>query len=470
MKEPMVYLREDTIAALSTPQGRGAIAIIRMSGPQSLDICNQLFQPSGKINVDHARMLCHGVIVDPENGKIIDDVLCAAFPAPNSYTGENLVEIHCHGSEAVVHKILDVLYHGNARPAEAGEFTFRAVRNGKMDLTQAEGLSALIESRSQLARALSLRMLEGEFTRILAALKEAIISALVELETQIEFPDEAAEETLGRHLREQLANLIRQINEIRKRAVREQRFEQGIIVVLAGRPNVGKSSLFNRLLGRERAIVTPHPGTTRDSLEGTIELNGRPVTLIDTAGLRETCEEIEAIGVKRSKELLTTSHIILFICDVSTGPVDEDRSLLSELSQHASESRVVLIANKRDLCSDPRQFDTLRLDMPKWPLVTASAAEEHGLEELLEVLSHEVTELVPADTDSSFMTTARQERLLSLIEEKLEQAYCSALENVLMELIAEDLRSALRSVSELDGSESATDIMNTIFSRFCIGK
>ncbi len=470
MKDALSYLREDTIAAVSTPPGRGAIAVLRLSGHNSIVTCRKLFRPLGKNNLESARLLCYGKIIDPQTGGTIDDVLCAIFPAPASYTGEDMAEIHCHGSEAVVRKILDTLFRLNIRPAEAGEFTFRAVRNGKMDLSQAEGLGALIDSRSQLARSLSLRMLEGDFSRELSRLKETLISTLVEVETQIEFPDEAMEETLGGHLCQQADWLLNLARKIQKKAVREQRFEQGIIAVLAGRPNVGKSSLFNRLLGRERAIVTPHPGTTRDSLEGTIELNGRPVTLIDTAGLRETCEEIEAIGVKRSQEVLTTSHIILFIFDASEGLVEEDRRLLSGLSDYANEARVILVINKRDLSNDLKSFDSIKHEKPNWTIITASAEAEDGLNELLQVLEYEVTSLIPTESDSSYLVTARQDKLLIQAEESLRKTSELTAEEVPLELIAEELRSALRSISELDGSESTPDIMNTIFSRFCIGK
>ncbi len=470
MTNPLLFLRQDTIAAVSTPQGRGAVAIIRISGGDALDICKSIFRPSGKSNLDSPRTMCHGTIIDPADKTIIDDTLCVAFPTPHSYTGENMTEIHCHGSEAVIRKILEILYRLNARPAEPGEFTFRAVRHGKMDVAQAEGLSALIDSRSQLARALSLRMLEGEFSRDLAKMKDALIAALVEVETQIEFPDDAMEEQLGTELQTKIDHLVHLMKDLQSRSVREQRFEQGILVVLAGRPNVGKSSLFNRLLGRDRAIVTPHAGTTRDSIEGTIELNGRPVTLIDTAGLRETYEEIEAIGVERSRELLTTSHIIIFIFDAETGPLMEDYNLLHDITQHSRETDIILTANKRDLCSDDNRFDEVKRKYDKCNFITASAQEENGLDELLKTLENKVNALVPAQLDSSYLITTRQERLLQQSAESFLQTQQFAQNKSPLELIAEELRSALKSLSELDGSETPPDIINTIFSRFCIGK
>ncbi len=410
--------------------------------------------------------MTYGRLVDPTNHEHIDDVLCTSFPAPRSYTGENMAEIYCHGSEAVIRKTLKILYRDGARPAEPGEFTFRAVRNGKMDLAQAEAVSSLIDSRTQLARSLSLRMLEGEFSKDLAALKEELVSTLVEIETQLEFPDEASEEKLDSNIQDKMAVLLQHAESLQKRAVRERRFEQGIAVVIAGRPNVGKSSLFNRLLGRERAIVTPHPGTTRDSIEGTIELEGRPVTLIDTAGLRETQEEIEAIGIQRSQELLSTSHIIIFVCDCGDGLTGQDIALLNQLKDDPSQSKTILVMNKCDLHPE---FNPAELDAD-WALVKASCINETGVNELIGILEQEVKNLIPADTDSAYLISARQERILTRLQDDLHNADQFINQQTPLELPAEDLRSALKNISELDGSGTPPDIMSTIFSRFCIGK
>ena len=470
MAEAQIYFREDTIAAVSTPPGRGAVAVIRISGPDAISLCKKIFRSRRSDALNRARCLSRGAIVDPETREAIDEALCVPFFAPRSYTGEDLAEIHCHGGVAVVKKILELVYRQGARPAEPGEFTFRAVRNGKLDLAQAEGIASLIESRSQLARALSLRTLEGAFSNDLKTIREEITSALIEIETQIEFPEDVAEESLGLNLSERMQAMVRRVIELQRRAVREQRFEQGIVVVLAGRPNVGKSSLFNRLLGRERAIVSPHPGTTRDSLEGTIELQGRPVTLIDTAGLRETQEEIEAIGVKRSRELLTTSHIILYVLDARALLSSEDERLLLELRRHSNDSRLVLVANKSDLVTNPMRSENLPKELSEYPLIPASAMEPTGLDSLLSMLENTVTDLVPADTESSYLINARQERVLDHIAEKVTQATQWVEQRAPLELIAEDLRFVLQDVAELDGTGVVPDLMNSIFSRFCIGK
>ena len=469
MAEADLYFREDTIAAVSTPPGRGAVAVIRVSGSRAVPVAQTLFETQGGNALASPRFLYHGRILDPESKATVDEALCVAFPGPRSYTGEDVVEFHCHGSMAVVKKILALLYRRGVRAAEPGEFTFRAVRNGKLDLTQAEGVAALIESRSQLARALSLRLLEGAFSRDLSRLREEVTSLLTDVETWIEFPDDAGDESLGASLREPLTQLRQSVLDLQRRAVREQRFEQGIVTVLAGRPNVGKSSLFNRLLGRERAIVTPHPGTTRDSIEGAIELQGRPVTLIDTAGLRETQEEIEAIGVRRSRELLTTSHIILYIVEAGNRLTFDDRRLLADLRRHSGDSRLILVANKRDLAS-PLSTEPDRGEFSDLPFVTASATADDGVDELLSCLESEVTNLVPSETESSYVINARQERLLDHIEEKVLEAKRWCEERGPLELIAEDLRSVLRDIAELDGTGVIPDIINTIFSKFCIGK
>ena len=470
MNEAIVYLREDTIAAAATPAGRGAVAIIRISGPDALSICRRVFHSRRKDALDCPRVLSYGALIDPQTGELVDDCLCVSFPAPRSYTGEEMAEIHCHGGDATVRKILDILYTEHARPAEPGEFTFRAVRNGKMDLSQAEAVASLIDSRSQLARGLSLRMLEGAFSKNLYQLKEELTSILVEIETQVEFPDEAVEESLGSALENQIADALDHVIQMNQRAVRQRRFERGIEAILVGRPNVGKSSLFNRLLGRERAIVTPHPGTTRDSLEGAIDLQGRPVTLIDTAGLRETQEEIESLGVKRARELLTTSHLILFICEANMGLLEEDKRLLQEIQQFSKNSNMIIVANKLDLCANAASLESFHQEFPEWPLITASATKETGLDGLLSKMEEQVSALVPIDADSAFLINTRQERCLNKLTRRITDANHGAQQNVPLELIAEDIKNALDYLSKLDGTNITPDIINTIFSRFCIGK
>jgi tRNA modification GTPase len=464
MNESTLYLREDTIAALSTAQGLGAVAVIRISGNTALDVASTIFQPMGKSSLNNPRVCCHGTIIDPDTNETIDDVLCTAFHAPSSYTGEHVVEINCHGSPAVVRKIIEMLYQHGARPAEPGEFTFRAVHNGKMDVAQAEGVAALIESRSQLARSLSLRMLEGVFSSDLQKLKEDTVSVLVEIETQIEFPDDSMEESICQNLEERTQQLFDQIQHIQKNAVRQQRFEQGIITVLAGKPNVGKSSLFNRLLGKERAIVTPHPGTTRDSIEGTIELQGCPVTLVDTAGLRETQEEIEAIGIERSKQLLTTSHIILFVFEAADGITPKEQQLLDEIAAESKNSHLILVANKKDQLSNKVDITT---DLK---LIYTSATAENGMNELIETLEETVQTMIPAEGENSYMITNRQERILDECTQTLSRIAEWMKDRQPMELLAEELHTVLGHIAKLDGTGITPDIMGTIFSTFCIGK
>ncbi len=468
--DPSIYLYEDTIAAVSTPAGRGAIAVIRISGPEAIDIGQKLVHSKRSNPPFKPRTMIYGELVDPDSQDTVDSVLCVVFNAPHSYTGENMAEIHCHGSEAVIRKTLELLNRYDVRFAEPGEFTFRAVRNSKMDLVQAEAVGTLIDSRSQLERSLSLRMMEGAFSRELASLKEMIITMAVEIETQIEFPDDAAEEILGMDLAQKIHTLFEFTNKLKMRAVREQRFQQGIAAVLAGKPNVGKSSLFNALLGRERAIVTPHPGTTRDSIEGTIELNDRPVTLIDTAGLRETHEEIESIGIQRSRDLLTQSHIVIFMYEYGQDLTQEEFDVLQLLRDSDSSSRVIMVANKCDLRKEISQKKMVPHVPSDWPLVNVSAIRDEGINELLHVLETKVMELLPDDADSAYLISARQEALLADMVKKIDHCRDMLNQQAPFEIIAEELRESLKLIAQLDGSGVAPDIIDTIFSRFCIGK
>lgn len=469
MAEATIYLREDSIAALSTGSGRSAIAVIRLSGPKVLYTIQQIFQTNDLHALTTPRRLGYGRIVDPDTGDAIDKVLCAIFPSPHSYTGEDMAEIHCHGSEAVVRRILEVLCTKEFRLAEPGEFTFRAVRNGKLDLAQAEAVASLIDSRTQLARAISLRMLEGAFSKDLNQLRDLVTDILCEIETIIEFPEDAEDEKVGLHLARKNETIQAASMVILQRAVREQRFEQGILVVLAGRPNVGKSSLFNRLLGRDRAIVTPHPGTTRDSIEGTIDLGGHPVTLIDTAGLRETQEEIEAIGVQRSQELLSTSHIVLYVIEAGQEPSPADQEILARIMQTDNQARLILVSNKADLCQEERIAPAPHGGENLTHIFT-SANSGGGIQDLLQCLETEVRNLVPAEAESSLLINARQEQGLHQIHTHIQTAGHLLFTLQPLELAAEEYRAALRGIAELDGTGITPDIMDTIFSKFCIGK
>jgi tRNA modification GTPase len=469
MQDAIIYLKEDTIVALSTPSGRGAIAVIRLSGPEAIPVTEKVFTSRSGNGLSTPRMMVHGYVRDPGNDERIDDVLCVGFRAPSSYTGEDMCELHCHSSEAVIRRVLHLFHEKGIRLAEPGEFTFRAVRNGKLDLAQAEAISSLIDSRSQMARALSMRMLEGAFSKNLAIVKDRIIEILCEIETQIEFPDDAEDDTIGKHLSAKALVILEDVRTLQTRAVREQRFEQGVVVVLAGRPNVGKSSLFNRLLGRERAIVTPHPGTTRDSIEGTIELAGRPVTLIDTAGLRETQEEIEAIGVKRSQELLSTSHLILYVVEAGANPSLEDQAILEDIIKKDRQGRLILVKNKTDLLQGQPGWPSVP-DYPNVISIMASAEEDGGIESLLTCLETEICEMVPADAESSFLINTRQDQVLGDLVRHIEQGVNLLSETAPLEMSAEEFRGGLRSIAKLDGTGIVPNIMHTIFGRFCIGK
>lgn len=468
MTDAAIYFREDDIAALSTPPGRGAVAVIRLSGPSVIALVRRVFKPRGRAAALSPRRMIHGALIDPRTGEAVDDAMAVIFPAPRSFSGEDMAELHTHGGEAVVRQALALLYREGARPAEPGEFTFRAVRNGKLDLAQAEAIAALIDSRSQLARTLSLRMLEGAFSRDLAELREDLISILVELETLLEFPDDAMEESLCEALHQRTDALLAGARRLQSRAVREQRFEQGVAAVLAGRPNVGKSSLFNRLLGRDRAIVTPHAGTTRDALEGTIELQGRPVTLIDTAGLRQTHEEIEAIGVERSRSLLNDSPIALFVIDARMGLIAEEERMIQDLCQRNA-AQVILVVNKWDL-QPHASLEEMTRNIPTIRAVNASAVNEDGIDDLLSALEEVVTALIPVEADSAYLINARQERILAELMEHFVEANRLIAERAPLELCSEELRAALGNIAHLDGSGVAPDLMSLVFSRFCIGK
>ncbi|HQO34791.1 MAG TPA: tRNA uridine-5-carboxymethylaminomethyl(34) synthesis GTPase MnmE, partial [bacterium] len=374
------YFREDTIAALSTPPGRGAIAVLRISGPAALSLTQALSPPLMKIPPKPRRATLVPIVLD---GEILDEVLITFFPGPDSYTGEDVVEISCHGGQAIVRAILGGLYRWGARPAGPGEFTFRAVRNGKLDLIQAQAVGDLIEANTERFRRAAFSSYRGILQCKLLLIEEALIQIAVHLEASIEFPDDVSEEDDRIDIGE-IQPLLEEILEIESTALRRRLLTEGFRYVLIGRPNVGKSCLFNRLVGRDRAIVSPHPGTTRDTIEATLEIQGIPVTFIDTAGLRNQPGEVEALGMERTREAMEESDALLLVTEAMT-PLDSEEQEICDFPGKP----VLVILNKMDLVFEP----------PKREGIPISALTGEGMDVLWEKLDELTTRLLPEASD-----------------------------------------------------------------------
>lgn len=437
----------DTIAAPATPLGAGGVGVIRISGEKAFEIIEKIFT-NPKFE---SRKFNHGWIVD--DGKKIDEVIVLPFFAPNSYTGEDVVEIQCHGGVNVVKNILNLVLKNGARMAEKGEFTKRAFLNKRMDLSQAESVADIIHSKTADFAKASMKNLSGVLKTKINDIRNDIFEILSKITAGIDFPEDVKEPEYS-YLIENFENIIEKIQGVLSGANTSNIFRQGASVTIVGKPNVGKSSLFNALLNLDRAIVTEIAGTTRDVLRETLDL-GIPVTLVDTAGIRENEEvsKVEKIGIEYSKQSLDEADLILFVYDASKGLDDEDRKVLELLK----DKKHIVIANKSDL-SDNRSDDALYI----------SALTGEGVKELKELLKNKICDIEPESLE--FVTNTRQQTCLQKALNSIEQALLAARVNELQDLISIDVKSAILALDELTGELITDDVLNNIFDNFCIGK
>jgi tRNA modification GTPase len=456
--------KEDTIAAIATPAGEGGVGIVRVSGPDAERIAAALFvRAEGKNGRLKSHMLHYGTIRDPKSDKILDQVLLTIMRKPRSYSGEDVVEVHCHGGVFVVQRILGLVLAQGARHAEPGEFTKRAFLNGRLDLAQAEAVLDLIVARTEKGADLALSQIKGELSDWIGDLREQLLDILAQVEAAIDFPEEEIE------LLERPA-LIAKIDALREKITIiidtyewGRLFREGAKVCICGRPNVGKSSLFNALLGEERVIVTPIPGTTRDVIEESINLDGLPVVLWDTAGIRDATDKVERIGVNLSREHLEKSEAVVVVLDGSVSLADEDRIFLSSTTK-----KMGLIAiNKIDL-EQKVDRDQLRRIVGDKKIVTVSASQGHGIQELRKSLRELI---LHTDMEPSFvLTNLRHKSALLCGEQALADAGLALYETQPPELVAVALQQARQSLEEVVGVIHKDDVLELIFSKFCIGK
>ncbi|MDF2516577.1 MAG: tRNA uridine-5-carboxymethylaminomethyl(34) synthesis GTPase MnmE [Sphingobacterium sp.] len=454
------YITEDTIVALATSAGtNGAIAVIRVSGPQAIAITNHIFK--GKDLLQQASHTIHfGTIRDGE--EIIDEVLVSLFVAPNSYTKENSVEISTHNSKYIIERVINLLIKQGARAARPGEFTLRAFLNGGMDLSQAEAVADLIASNSAASHQIAMQQMRGGFSNQLKSLREDLIHFASLIELELDFSEEDVEFAN----RDQLKNLINKIKVIVQKLI--QSFEQGNVlkngvpVVIAGKPNVGKSTLLNAFLNEERAIVSDIAGTTRDTIEDEINIHGVTFRFIDTAGIRETADIIEAKGVERTREKMKQARLIIYLFDPMQDKIDDVQSQLSEIQN--LQIPFLTIINKSDLLSDQQKAAYAPLN----PLYI-SAKEQIGVEELKEELINRV-QLGNLNTDDVMVTNIRHVEALQKTSDSLERVLFGIDNPVTSDFLAMDIRQALYHLGEITGTVSTDDLLDNIFSKFCIGK
>jgi len=456
---------DDTIAAIATPIGTGGIGIIKISGPKATEIATQIFRPRSVSLPFKSHHLYYGEVVDPQESFAIDEALLSFMAKPHSYTREDVVEINCHGGYLVLQEILELALKAGARLAEPGEFTKRAFINGRIDLTQAEAVVDLIESKTSLNLKYASSQLKGVLSQEINALKRVLVEVLSILEASIDFPEEDLEIATPSHLITQTNHLISRVEKLLNTYGEGKLYREGVSTIIAGKPNVGKSSLFNALLGEERTIVTPVPGTTRDFIEEIINIKGIPLKIIDTAGLRDPTDRIEEEGVRITKDKLDQADLVLLVIDSSVKLDEQDEALLSALRG----KRAVVAYNKIDL---PRKasLEKIQRELSGIQVVVISALYKIGLEELKEAIVSLLITHARSLPSCSIISNLRHKLILEKVLLLIERVREGLQKNIPHEFTASDVQTALKYLGEITGHTTPEEILDQIFSRFCIGK
>lgn len=456
-----------TIAAIATPPGPGGIGVIRISGPEALAVLRALFLPRNPAAAFQSHRLSYGRVVDPSSGLALDEALAVFMRAPHTYTREDVAELQCHGSFLVLQDILAlILAQPGVRLAQPGEFTKRAFLSGRIDLTQAEAVIELLQAKSRAGAQMAADQLEGGLQRRIKTIRDNLLGVRAIMEVAIDFPDEEVEIIEPEGLRRQLIAGVREpLAELVARAGQGRLFRDGIAAVILGRPNVGKSSLLNSLLREERAIVTAVPGTTRDTIEEYFAIRGMPVRIIDTAGIRETAETVEELGIRRSRQKVADADLVLLVVDATAGLTAGDGELLASVAGKP----VVLVVNKCDLAT-PAAVAALRAAGGSVPSAAISARTGEGIAELEEVIFATMAGSGQWEPGHASVPNVRHEAALRLAIAATDRVLAGLAVPLPPDLIAVELQAALDHLGEIIGETTTEEMLDLIFSRFCIGK
>lgn len=461
-------LELDTIAAISTPLGEGAIGIVRLSGPEALTISDKIFKsPSGKkLSEVNSHTIHYGHIVDPETNETIEEVMVSVMKGPKTFTREDVVEINCHGGILSVNRVLQLVITNGARLAEPGEFTKRAFINGRIDLSQAEAVMDLIRAKTDRAADVALGQLEGRLSKLIKRLRQEILEVLAQVEVNIDYPEyDDVEEMTNKVFKEKALYVKKEIEKLIQTARQGKILREGLQTVIIGRPNVGKSSLLNSLVQENKAIVTDIPGTTRDVIEEYVNVRGVPLKLVDTAGIRETEDIVERIGVERSRKVLQEADLILFLLNYNEELSEEDRKLFETIEGMDA----IIVINKTDL-EQRIDLDEVKKLSGERKIIHLSVKEEKGIEELEETISElYMTGEIESD-DFTYVSNARHVALLKQALQSITDAL-NALENDMpVDLVQIDMTKAWELLGEIIGESIHDELINQLFSQFCLGK
>lgn len=456
---------DDTIAAIATAPGEGGIGIIRISGERSLSVAEEIFRSmSGKLIKDYkTRTLVYGNIVDGD--KVIDEVLVAYMKGPNSYTAEDVIEINCHGGFISVKKILELILSKDVRLAEQGEFTKRAFLNGRIDLSQAEAIIDVIKAKTDMAHEVAQNQLEGSLSNKIKDLRMKVTEVLAHLEVAIDFSEEDVEEITYQTLEEKARELKNEIKKLYDTAESGKILRDGLKTVIVGKPNVGKSSLLNSILGENRAIVTDIPGTTRDVIEEFVNIKGIPLKIVDTAGIRETEDVVEKIGVEKSKESFNSADLVIMVLDSSRQLSDEDLEILANLEN----KKTIVLLNKTDL-EQKIEEDKIRQYVDNDSIIRISALKHEGIEEIHDKIESMVYKGSIRNTSSLVITNSRHKDALLRAYESINDAISAIEQNLPYDFIEVDFKNIWDYLGYINGDTVKEDLLDTIFSNFCIGK
>lgn len=453
---------ESTIAAISTAYGEGGIGIIRISGEKSLEILERIFRTQFK---KENRRMVYGHIVDPWTDETVDEVLAVYMKGPNTYTREDVVEINCHGSVVSLRKTLDLTLKCGAELAEPGEFTKRAFLNGRLDLSQAEAVIDMIKAKSDRSFDVAIKQLEGAIGKKISSLRKDLLDVLVDISVNIDYPDEDIEEIVYDSMIEKLKKTDDEICRLIETSDTGKMIREGIRIAIIGKPNVGKSSLMNGLLNENRAIVTAIPGTTRDIIEENLVIRDIPVILTDTAGIRDTEDLIEKIGIEKSKESFNNADLVIFMLDGSRELDDEDRSIAS----HIGERRTLILLNKTDLEQQISEKE-IREMVPEGKIIETSMENGEGIDRIKDEIENLVYSGKVKQNDSLIITNIRHDNLLRNASAALRDAISTAESGGCLDFVEVDVKRGFELLGEITGESVNDEIITEVFSRFCLGK
>ena len=456
----------DTITSISTPMGEGAIGIVRLSGPQAIEIGDTLYKGKKKLSEVDTHTINYGHIIDPETNETVEEVMISVLRAPKTFTREDIIEINCHGGILTINRILELTMTYGARMAEPGEYTKRAFLNGRIDLSQAEAVMDFIRSKTDRASKVAMNQIEGRLSDLIKKQRQSILEILAQVEVNIDYPEyDDVEDATTEFLLEQSKNIKEEINRLLETGTQGKIMREGLSTVIVGRPNVGKSSMLNNLIQDNKAIVTEVAGTTRDVLEEYVNVRGVPLRLVDTAGIRDTEDIVEKIGVERSRKALSEADLILFVLN-NNEPLTEDDQTLYEVVKNED---VIVIINKTDL--EPRlDINEVKEMIGDMPLIQTSMLKQEGIDELEIQIRDLFFGGEVQNQDMTYVSNSRHISLLKQARHSIQDAIDAAESDVPMDMVQIDLTRTWEILGEIIGESASDELIDQLFSQFCLGK